>query len=203
METSTSGIIMATKIEADPFIKGLGLASIEKKPLPLFGNGQTILAISGIGKTNAAIAATTLITRYNPSALLNLGAAGAARRGFTVGEILHIEKVYEPDRPMLIIDRPVTHKPDTMKGFRRASLATRDRPFLDDKDRGSAAAYADLVDMEGAAVVQACRIFGAGVFLFKIVSDTHGAGTKEIIDNMIATRHLLFEFFRNRIAPRL
>ena len=51
--------------------------------------------------------------------------------------------------------------------------------------------------------MQACRAFGDDVYLFKIVSDTHGAGTEEIIGNMIATRGTMFEVFRDRIRPGL
>ena len=194
---------MATKIEAEPFINGFGLALVEKKPVPLYAAGPLLLALSGIGKTSAAIATAALIERHHPSAVFNCGAAGAAGGGFSVGDILHIDRVYELDRPHLTADRPVAHKPDTMRGFRRASLATRDRPFLEDDDRRAASVHADLVDMEGAAVVQACRAFGVDVYLFKIVSDTHGAGTEEIIGNMIATRGTMFEFFRDRIRPGL
>lgn len=203
MKEHTTGIVMATKIEAEPFIEGFGLALAEKKPVPLYSAGPLVLALSGIGKAAAAIAAAALIERHRPAAVFNCGAAGAAARGLSVGDILHIDRVYELDRPHLATGRPMTHKPDTMRGFRRASLATRDRPFLDDDDRHAAAAYADLVDMEGAAVVQACRAFGVDVYLFKIVSDLHGSGTTEIIGNMVATRGALFEFFRDRIRPGL
>jgi adenosylhomocysteine nucleosidase len=203
MKTKTSGIVMATKIEAEPFIEGFGLALVEKKPVRLYAAGPLVLALSGIGKAAAAIATAALIERHHPDAVFNCGAAGAAAGGFAVGDILQIDKVYEPDRLHLLTGRPMKHKPDTMRGFRRASLATRDRPFLGVEDRHAAAAHADLVDMEGAAVVQACRAYGVDVYLFKIVTDTHGAGAKEIIGTMIATRGSMFEFFRDRIRPGL
>jgi nucleoside phosphorylase len=198
---STIGIIIATKIEAEPFIKGLGLETIEKKPVHVLGNETVVLALSDIGKSNAAIATTYLIEKHRLSRICNIGAAGAVDRNFEIGDILHIDKIYELDRPRLLSDDPVVHKPDTLKGFRMASLATQDRPVMKDLDRMAAGKYADLVDMEGAAVVQACQVLGASVYLFKIVTDIPGCSVKEIIVNMLKTRNPLFEFFRERVAP--
>ncbi len=199
------GIIFATAIEARPFIDGLDLALIEKKPVPIYGNGSTVLALSGIGKSCAAIAATDLIGRYQLSRIINLGAAGAAGMKFKIGDILHIDAVYELDRPRIDSEGgcPTEHKPDTLEGFTCASLATQDRPVLSETDRQAAGKYADLVDMEGAAVVQACRAMDADVYLFKIVTDIADCGAKEIIGNIVATRKSLFEFYRDRLEPVL
>jgi len=198
-----TGILMATRTEAKPFIEGLGLELIEKKPVPIYGNGSAVLALCGIGKSSAAIAATDLANRYPLSRIINLGAAGSTGTKFAVGEILHIGAVYELDRLTLDGDGPVEHRPDTLEGFSLATLATRDRPVLEKEDRTAAGIYADLVDMEGAAVVQACRALDLEVNLFKIVTDTAGCSVKEIIGNIVATRDSLFEFFRDRVMPLL
>lgn len=200
MNTAT-GIIIATKIEAEPFIQGLCLETLEKKPVHLWGNDTVVLALSDIGKSNAAIATAHLIGKYRPHQIYNIGAAGAVDLNFEIGDILHVDKVYELDRPRLLSDEPTVHKPDTLKGFRMVSLATQDRPVLKEADRIAAGKYADLVDMEGAAVVQACRAFGVNVYLFKTVTDTAGCSTKDIIINMLSTRNSLFEFFRQRVMP--
>ena len=200
---SATGIIIATKIEAEPFIQGFGLETIEKKPVPVMGNNAIVLAISDIGKTNAAIATSHLIQKFQPTRICNLGAAGAVDRNFKIGDILHIDKIYELDRPRLPSDDPVVHKPDTLKGFRTVSLATQDRPVLKDLDRMAAGKLADLVDMEGAAVVQVCQAFGISVNIFKIVTDTAGCTPREILVNMLKTRDSLFEFFRDRVLPKI
>lgn len=197
------GIIIATKTEARPFINGLGLELIEKKPVTLYGNGSTVLALSGIGKSCAAISSAYLINRYQPSCIINLGSAGATGMKFKVGDILHVEKVYELDRPRLVSNGPVEHRPDMLKGFTGATLATQDHPVLEEDDRIAAGAYADIVDMEGAAVVQACRTFGVDVYLFKIVTDTAGYGVKEIIGSIAATRNSLYDYYRDRVVPQL
>jgi adenosylhomocysteine nucleosidase len=196
-------ILMATKIEAEPFIRGLGLSVKEKKPIPVFEGRDIVLSISGIGKSNAAIAATNLINGYGPKRIINLGAAGALNNNFMIGDILHIDKIIEPDRPRLISHKPEVHKPDTLEGFDLASLATHDRPVLTQQDRARAGKLAELVDMEGAAIVQACRAFEIKAFLFKIVTDTASSGKMEIIKNIIHTRGLLFHFFIEKIMPAI
>lgn len=198
-----TGLIIATKIEAEPFIQGFGLDTIEKKPVQVMGNGAIVLAISDIGKTNAAIATTHLIEKLGLTRICNLGAAGAVDRNFKIGDILHIDKIYELDRPRLPTDEPVVHKPDTLKGFRTVSLATQDRPVLKGLDRMAAGKLADLVDMEGAAVVQVCQAFGVSVHIFKIVTDADECTPREILVNMFKTRDSLFEFFRDRVLPAM
>ena len=96
---------------------------------------------------------------------------------------------------------PVVHKPDTLKGFRRASCGTGDRPVLKDHDRAAAAHYADIVDMESAAVVQACSRYGVKCYIFKVITDTAGCGVRDIIKNMLATRNSLFDCFRDQVLP--
>lgn len=203
MKANTTGIIMATKIEAEPFIEGLDLGSIDTQPVRLYGAGSLVLAISGIGKTAAAIATAALIERHRPSAVYNCGAAGAVNRELAVGAVFHINRIIEPDRPHLKGDGPVVHTPDLLAGFATASLATRDRPVIDEADRTMTGKLADLVDMEGAAVAEACRAYSRQVYLFKIVSDTHGFGREEIIASIKETRNRMYEFFRDRIVPGL
>ena len=196
-------MIFATKTEAKPFIRELNLSSIEEKPKSIYGNRNIILTISGIGKVNAAIAATNLINRYKLKHVINLGAAGSAGSNFRIGDIRHIDKIFDLDRPRLLSLKPTIQEPDTLKSFATASLATRDRPALTPRERAIAAKYADLVDMEGAAVVQACRAFGVKVYVYKIVTDTSESGKIEIIKNILLTRSMLFEFFIEKIKPML
>jgi adenosylhomocysteine nucleosidase len=197
------GLIIATKIEAEPFIKGLGLDTIEKTPVPVMGNGAIVLAVSEIGKTNAAIATAHLIEKLGPSRIFNLGAAGGVKRGLQIGDILHVDKIYELDRPRLPSGDPVVHMPDTLTGFRTVTLATQDRPVVTEPDRIAAGKIADLVDMEGAAVVQVCQAFEVSVNIFKIVTDTDECSPKEILVNILKTRNSLFEFFRDRVLPKI
>jgi len=199
-----TGIVMATMLEAGPFIRGMGLAEIPGGPFPVYRGADAILAVSGIGKVNAAMAVAYLACAHSLSLVLNLGAAGCTRAGFSVGEIYHIDRVIEHDRPHLITKKERMTAPAVMEGFPLASLATGDMPVTGAAERGALARLADLVDMEGAAVVQACARFGLPVYLFKVVTDTPDhEKDADIIRNVKKTSSALFDFYADKIRPRL
>lgn len=194
------GVVMATMLEAEPFLQALGLERLQGAPFPVYGNDSLVLVISGIGKANAAMAALFIIIKYNISIVYNLGAAGALRPGMSVGDIFQIDHVIEPDRPRIAGRKIRVYAPDTLPGFKNARLATQDRPVLAAEERGALAASADLVDMEGASVLQACRRAGARCHLFKIVSDTvEHSRDEDIIENIRKVRESLFDFFLNEL----
>lgn len=195
---------MATRLEAEPFFSGFDLKKTADTPMPLYNNKDLALIISGIGKTNAAIAATFFMHEYKINSIVNLGAAGSTTTSFTVGQILHIDKVIEYDRPHILNKKERIIEPDLLEGFTTASLATRDIPVTSPDERKKISAFADLVDMEGAAVIQASRKFGKTVYLFKIVTDTPvEVSDAEIIQNVKETRISMFEFFKTQVLDRL
>ena len=191
---SLTGLLMATMLEARPFVERLGLEKQERKPFEIYGNGKLALIISGIGKANAAAACSYLILRKKPSFVCNLGAAGAMSAEHSLGEIRHISKVLEPDRPELKSGRPHEHRPDVLKGFPTAILATQDKPMKSLEERKAVSLLAHLADMEGAAVVQTCRHFGTKCHVFKFVSDT--PEDHAIVKNIKRYRDNFCEFFR-------
>jgi len=165
-------LIMATKLEADPFIRELGLERETKQPFLVYRRDDVVLIISGIGKANAAIAATYGILTYRPSRLCNLGAAGAVTPGYSLGDMYHIDAVIEYDRPRLRSHKIRRLTPLVLPGFRCAVLATQDKPAVDPDHRKLLTACADLVDMEAAGVLQAAEKFSVPCVIFKFVSDT-------------------------------
>lgn len=70
-------LVMATLLEAKPFIKGLALKRISARPFPVYQGGDLVAVISGIGKANCAMATACACLEFNPRVLVNLGAAGA------------------------------------------------------------------------------------------------------------------------------
>ena len=201
---SVTLITMATMLEAKPFVVGLGLKPYDKKPFPVFTTENLVLVISGIGKAHAAAATAYGLLTFSPSAVLNTGAAGALDRSHPTGSIYQINNIIEHDRPNILTGKPVRHKPDKMKGFDDAVLASGDRPVIDREDRSRLAALADLVDMEAAAVVQTCRTMSVPCHIFKFVSDDpgHTVGT-HIIHNIRKFRVDLFDFCSVGVLPRL
>ncbi len=197
------GIVMATLLEADPFIGGLSLSPCEKNPFPVYENKRIRLIISGIGKANAAMASACLILKFQPLGVLNLGAAGSTCMK-PLGECYHITKVIEPDRPDLKSGEFHVHVPQIYDGFRTATLATRDKPVTDDLERREVSLYAQLADMEGASVVQTCERFHTECYLFKFVSDS--SNDDECLDikkNIEQYRDAFYKFFCDSVLPCL
>jgi len=197
-------IVMATMLEAKPFVSGMSLRQTRKIPFRLYQNNDILLIISGIGKANAAMATAYTCLKFKPAWILNLGAAGATHSGYDLGEIFHIQKIVEPDRPDLKTGKPCVHQPDLLKGFKTTILATSDRAVLDPKERKAISVSADLIDMEGASVVQASRTFRKNCYLFKFVSDTPDhIRDQDIVDHIRDYRRKFYEFFTEAIKPVL
>lgn len=197
-------LVIATLLEAEPFLKGLSLRKTSAKPFEVYRAGNLAAVISGIGKANCAMAAACACLELKPRRLINLGAAGATDAALPLGANLHVYRAVEFDRPGLRTKAPREHTPDVLKGFSLAAIATLDRPTLDCAERHALAEKARLVDMESAAFIQACRKFGKKCYLFKFVTDTpsHTHGS-EIVSNIEKYRDGFFEFFRKSVLPRL
>jgi len=195
-------IVMATMIEAKPFVLGMSMKKIGQKPFSLFRNDNVFLVISGIGKANAAMAAAYCCKEFYPSCICNLGSAGATVVSHSLGEIFHINKIFEYDRPEFITGNPHIHEPHVLDGFPIATLSTSDKAILDPEERKEVSKSADLMDMEGASVVQACRIFETKCYMFKYVSDTpEHTDDKDIINNIRLYRTQFYEFFLHSVMP--
>ena len=145
MEKDTlTAIVMATMLEAKPFVLGMSLKEYEQKPFRLFKNDHVLLAISDVGKANAAMAAAYCCQRVRPVCVCNLGAAGAAGFSHHLGDAFHINKITEYDRPELITGNPSIYEPQVLAGFRTATLSTSDRAILDPKERKEISKHSDL-----------------------------------------------------------
>jgi nucleoside phosphorylase len=196
-----TGFVFATGAEAAPFIKGLCLNIKDEQPFKIYDNDNHVLIISGIGKANAAMASSYMIWKYRPACVFNIGSAGAVKNTIKVGDIFHIDKIAELDRPRLSDGktRIITPK-KILEGFNTAALATQDRLVIAPDDRAEVSKYSDIVDMEGASVMQACKLWHVGCYLFKVVSDTpEHETTGEIQANIRAVNESMFEFFIKKV----
>jgi adenosylhomocysteine nucleosidase len=197
-------LIFATRLEAEPFIKSMGAVQFATAPVPLFHKGDMILAISGIGKANAAITTTYCCTTFSVAYVLNLGCAGGASERCEKGDIFLISKVIEPDRPNLRSGRPYVHIPSALPGFAEATLATQDKPVITLEERKSLSVLAELADMEAAAVVQAARRFNVSVLVFKFISDTvSDEASTDIIPYVQEYGTEFCRFILEAVIPRL
>lgn len=198
------GIIMATMLEANPLCEAMQLAPLEEKPFRVFGRGKYLLIISGIGKVNAALATGYLAQKFGVRVFLNAGAAGALNDECAFGNVYHIREAVEPDVLAVLTKRMRNTIADVLDGFPTALLATRDIPAVSKEERSKLAAFADIIDMEGAAVIQAARKFDSRCYLFKIVSDTsEHSDDRAIVENIKMLGRDLSSFIIERILKAL
>ena len=204
MNHALTCLIAATLMEAEPFIKLFNMRQAEKKPFRIYEGQDIMLGISGIGKANAAMGTACCCMKYQPACIINAGAAGAVDESYEVGSIYQVVKIIEPDRPHLKSDTPWIQTPDTLEGFNSAVLATQDKPIGDVEAFDELASVADLVDMEGASVLQAAKRFDTRCFLFKFVSDTpRHAGKGLTVDNIKEYVGSFCEFVADSVIPSI
>ncbi|WP_174514511.1 nucleosidase [Streptacidiphilus jiangxiensis] len=137
--------------------------------------------LTGMGKVNAATAVASVLARGpRPTAVVNLGTAGALKPGF--GGLTHeVSSVIQHDLDSAVLASltGVTYGAPIGLTGRGPVLATGDVFVADEAARARLAEAADLVDMEGYAVAQAVRQFGLPVRLVKHVSDEAGEGAAQ------------------------
>jgi adenosylhomocysteine nucleosidase len=184
-------LITATLMEAEPFIRIYDMKEVEKRPFTIFRGKNILLGVTGIGKANAAMGTAYCCLKYQPKIILNAGAAGVVEETREVGSIFQINKTIEPDRPHLRSNTPWVQTPDIIEDFENAILATQDKSIHDVEEFKKLSEIADLVDMEGASVLQAAKKFNTRCLLFKFVSDTP----------LHVGKGLIIENIKNYIAP--
>ena len=192
---------MATMLEAKPFVSEMSLESLNKNPFLVFKKEKLLLVICGIGKTNAAMATAYCCTKYRPGTVFNIGAAGALTMSKKRGELYQVNKIIEHDRLSFRNNKPFIHYPSTMEDFKCAILSTSDKAVVSIEERKKISNYGgELVDMEGASIVQACKRFQTPCYIFKYVSDTlEDIESNTIVDNIRQYRQESAVFLKNQI----
>ena len=192
---------MATMLEAKPFVSQMSFEPFSKKPFLVFKKEKLLLVICGIGKANAAMATAYCCTKYRPDTVFNIGAAGDLTMSKKKGEMYQINKIIEHDRLNFKNNKPFIHYPSTMEGFKCAILSTSDIAAVSIDQRKKVAVYGgELVDMEGASIVQACKKFQTPCYIFKYVSDTlEDIESNTIVDNIRQYRQESAVFFKEQI----
>ncbi|CAM3113393.1 5'-methylthioadenosine/S-adenosylhomocysteine nucleosidase [Filibacter tadaridae] len=180
------------------------------------GNHEVVLVKSGIGKVNAAIATTVLLTNFKPDYVLNTGSAGGFQESLEVGTIVISNEVrhhdvdvtafgYEhgqvPGQPAAFVADPklVTIACNAVEEIGEHEYATgliaSGDTFMSD------AALVDRVrtqfplmiaaEMEAAAVAQVCHQFGTPFVVIRALSDIAGKESSISFDEFlpIAARH--------------
>jgi nucleoside phosphorylase len=155
------GIVVATRHEASTIIKYLDLKKQDSK-FEIFANSNTALIISGVGKYNAVIASTHILSINNIKILYNIGIAGSSKT-HDIGSMFLINKIEDVELkrdfyPDILLQTPIP----------QCSIETHNSPV--DKKTGI---KSRLVDMESSAVFMSGIKFLApnNILFLKIVSD--------------------------------
>ena len=108
----TIGIIAAMQMELDGLKAAMTDTEIETVSGMEFVRGRiagkdVVAVVCGIGKVFAAMCAQTLILKYAPDAVINIGVAGAVGPGLRVMEVVVADKVCQHDMDTSAIGDPV------------------------------------------------------------------------------------------------
>ena len=96
------GIIGAMDIEVQALKEMMDNPQVEKISSVEFYSGKimnidTVVAVAGVGKVNAAVCAQTMILKYAPDYIINTGVAGGLSPELEIGDIAVADKVCEHD----------------------------------------------------------------------------------------------------------
>ncbi|GAA3899463.1 5'-methylthioadenosine/S-adenosylhomocysteine nucleosidase [Halomonas cibimaris] len=178
---------------------------------------EVVILQSGIGKVNAAVGTAILLERYRPRAIINTGSAGGFAGDLRIGDVIVSDEVRHHDVDATAFGYALGQVPNMPAAFaadaglrrtarhavealgeirvREGMIATGDS-FMADPERVSATQTAFptmlAVDMEAAAIAQACYLFGCPFVVVRALSDLPGDG-----DN-----HLSFDEFLTLAAER-
>ena len=175
----------------------------------LFGQ-EAVLAVCGPGKINAALCAQSMILRYHPAWLLNLGVAGSMAADVRIGDMVIANAAVQHDYDTSPLDPPgliskinLTTLPcdaglrerlekaaEAVGGFHVhvGLVATGDQFIHTDEARARIREmYHPLaVEMEGGAVAHACYMHGVPCGILRSISDN--ANTDSHMDYPSFTR---------------
>lgn len=195
--------VIAMQDEADCILSQSNVKSelIEESPFKcyrLFIGGKTnvgYLIVSGIGKVNAAMATTYLLTKYSDiEQVVNFGLCGSLDSKYRIGETYYVNNVVQYDfsledldgskKPVYELDLRMKRKSEGL-GYTAVTCCTMDRftneitSVADMKNCGG-----HVREMELAAVAQVSATYGKPLFAFKTVSNYAGrSASSEYCEN--------------------
>ena len=176
---------------------------------------QVVLLKSGIGKVNAAMAATIMHERFSPTHIINTGSAGGFAGDLEVGDLVISSEVVHHDVDVTAFNyaygqvpgMPPTYKADeqlvslaeeTVSGMdinlRRGLIATGDS-FMEDPERVEFVRekfpHMLASEMEAAAIAQVCHHYGVPFVIIRALSDIAGKKSSVSFDQFLdkAAKH--------------
>ena len=202
------GIITAMQVEHDQ-IAAL-LTDCAELPAPSFGappvltgrlgDHTVVLAMSGIGKVNAALTAASLIAAHRPDVMISTGCAGGLApepgvmgvvaaastvyhdvwcgEGNAYGQVQGLPARFDADARLLAVARDLADDPAVETLVCCGLTCTGDKFITDPTElKAVLGAFPEAlaVDMESAAIAHACHLYQVPFLSFRVISDTPGA----------------------------
>ncbi len=194
------GIICAMQDEAKALVDIMTNARTEKYGGVEFFIGsiegtEAVISVCGVGKVFAAMCAQTMILKYAPSEIINIGVAGGLNPSLKIGDTVVAQKVCQHDMDTSALGDPKgmvsgvnmiyfpcddaivdgVCKAASSAGIEclRGTVASGDI-FVSDSEKKSfirETFAADTCEMEGGAVGQVCYVAGVPFCVIRSVSD--------------------------------
>ncbi len=146
---------------------------------------------TGIGKVNAAIAATRIVERYDPKVIINIGTAGSCLR--KLQGLVECGVFIDRD-----IDEKLTQSKKIITDRNKAIISTGDKFITEKLDD------CHLVDMESYAIAKVCHINDIKFKCYKYITDYVGSNSSEIWEENIKHSHpsfikVIYDHFQNSV----
>ena len=196
------GIIGAMQVEVDTLMSAMQDVAIETIASTKFfsgklGNKQVVVVCCGIGKVNAAMTASFLISKYAVEMIVNIGVAGGLLSSLGVGDIVVSSHCVQYDYQADLVNSPTQHNLDRLyltylpcdqvlvQQLHAAVTATNSRctvgtvatgdKFVADKteaDEIHRKFGAIAIEMESGAIAQVCTLSKVRFATLRTISDS-------------------------------
>jgi len=175
-----------------------------------FEGKEVVLLKSGIGKVNAAVSTTLLLSQFQPEYVINIGSAGGFDADLQVGDVVISDQVVHHDVDVTafgyvmgqVPNMPATYAANTdlvnqaKKALQsvtqvqaKVGLIGTGDSFMNDPVRVEAvrAIFPELVavEMEAAAVAQVCFKFGTPFVVVRSLSDIAGKESSQSFEEYL------------------
>ena len=212
------GIIGAMEVEVQALKDLMDNAELKEISSVVFYRGKingidTVVAVAGVGKVNAAVCAQTMILEYSPDYIINTGVAGGLSEELKIGDVAVADKVAEHDMDtsplgdelgfITGIDRVYMPCDEYISGLMydaaksvdginavRGTIASGDQFIASEEQRGFIKKNFSAVaaEMEGAAIGHVCTMNNVKFVVLRAISD--GANSDSTIDFPTFTKML-------------
>lgn len=161
------------------------------------GETDCVVARCGIGKVAAAVCSQTMILRYQPTAMLNIGVAGGTGTGVKIGDIVISSALVQHDMDTTALgdEKGFLSGPNLIRipaspvladlavqaaktvfppeKIHKGIIATGDQFVCDSAKLGRIAKEfgALACEMEGGSIAQVCYLNGVGFVVLRAISD--------------------------------